>query len=47
VVILGNGALGHALTVKAHRFTASARAKIEQAGGTVEVLEWVKSRRPR
>ena len=36
VKILGNGELKHALTVKAHRFTNSAAAKIEQAGGTVE-----------
>ncbi len=40
VVILGNGELDRALTVKAHRFSASARAKIEAAGGTVEELFW-------
>ena len=33
VVILGRGELKHPLTVKAHRFSASARAKIEAAGG--------------
>ncbi len=38
VVILGRGELNRPLTVKAHRFSASARAKIEAAGGTVEVL---------
>ncbi len=38
VVILGRGDVDRALTVKAHRFSASARAKIEQAGGTAEVL---------
>jgi large subunit ribosomal protein L15 len=38
VVILGQGDLGRRLTVKAHRFSASARAKIEAAGGTAEVL---------
>ncbi len=38
VAILGEGELNHPLTVKAHRFSASARAKIEAAGGTVEVL---------
>jgi large subunit ribosomal protein L15 len=38
VVILGRGELDRQLTVKAHRFSASARAKIEAAGGTVEVL---------
>ncbi len=38
IVILGDGELDRALTVKAHRFSASARAKIEAAGGAVEVL---------
>jgi large subunit ribosomal protein L15 len=40
VVILGRGELKKALKVKAHRFSASARAKIEAAGGTVEELPW-------
>jgi large subunit ribosomal protein L15 len=40
VVILGRGELDHPLTVKAHRFSASARAKIEAAGGVVEELPW-------
>ena len=40
VVILGRGELEHPLTVKAHRFSASARAKIEAAGGVVEELAW-------
>ena len=38
VAILGDGELTSALTVKAHRFSKSAQAKIEAAGGTVEVL---------
>ncbi len=38
VVILGDGDLAVALTVKAHRFSASAKEKIEAAGGTIEVL---------
>ncbi len=38
VVILGNGELDTALNVKAHRFSKSAKAKIEAAGGTAEVL---------
>ena len=38
VVILGEGELDRGLTVKAHRFSASAKAKIEAAGGTVQVL---------
>ena len=40
VVILGRGEIDHPLTVKAHRFSASARAKIEAAGGVVEELAW-------
>jgi len=40
VVILGQGELKHALTVKAHRFSTSAREKIEAAGGVVEELPW-------
>lgn len=36
--ILGDGEIEHALTVKAHKFSASARAKIEAAGGTVEII---------
>lgn len=36
--VLGDGDLTRALTVRAHLFSASARQKIEQAGGTVEVL---------
>jgi len=35
VKILGQGELGHALTVEAHKFSASARDKIEAAGGSV------------
>lgn len=36
--ILGEGELKVKLTVAAHAFSASARHKIEQAGGRVEVL---------
>jgi large subunit ribosomal protein L15 len=39
VKVLGNGDLEHALTVKVHRVSAGARAKIEGAGGTVEIIE--------
>lgn len=39
IKVLGNGELPHALTVKAHAFSASAKEKIEKAGGTVEVLQ--------
>ena len=38
VAILGQGELTSALTIKAHRFSQSAKEKIEAAGGTVEVL---------
>jgi large subunit ribosomal protein L15 len=38
VVVLGDGELEVALNVKAHRFSKSAKAKIEEAGGTAEVL---------
>ena len=39
VKILGNGKLEQKLTVQAHAFSASARAKIEEAGGTCEVVK--------
>ncbi|HEY6284627.1 MAG TPA: 50S ribosomal protein L15 [Ktedonobacteraceae bacterium] len=38
VKILGDGELDRALSVRAHKFTAGARAKIEAAGGTVEII---------
>lgn len=38
VAVLGHGELGVALAVRAHRFSAGARAKIEQAGGTCTVI---------
>jgi len=38
VVILGEGELKKSLTISAHRFSASAKAKIEAAGGTAQVL---------
>jgi large subunit ribosomal protein L15 len=40
VAILGRGDLDYPLTVKAHRFSESAKAKIEAAGGVVEELPW-------
>ena len=39
IVILGNGELTKALTVKAQRVTKGAKAKIEAAGGSVEILD--------
>jgi len=38
VAILGQGEIDRPLIVKAHRVSSSARAKIEAAGGTVEIL---------
>ena len=39
VVVMGQGEVTKALTVKAHRFTAGAIQKIEAAGGKAEVIE--------
>jgi len=38
VKVLGNGDLMKALTVQAHAFSASAKEKIEKAGGRIEVI---------
>ena len=38
VVVLGKGELKSAVTQKVHRVTAGARAAIEKAGGTVELI---------
>lgn len=38
VVVLAGGELSSALTLKVHRVTAGARAAIEKAGGTVELI---------
>jgi large subunit ribosomal protein L15 len=38
VKVLAEGELSKALTVKAHAFSAAAKRKIEDAGGTVEVI---------
>ncbi|HWZ85399.1 MAG TPA: 50S ribosomal protein L15 [Thermoanaerobaculia bacterium] len=38
VKILGDGEIKKALTVSAHKFSASAKARIEAAGGRCEVL---------
>ena len=37
--VLGDGDLTRAIHVRAHAFSASARRKIEEAGGTAEVIE--------
>lgn len=39
LVILGSGEITKSLTISAHRFTKSAREKIEKAGGTATVIE--------
>lgn len=38
IKVLGNGELTKKLTVKAHKFSTSAKEAIEKAGGTTEVL---------
>ena len=40
IVILGDGDIAVALNVKAHRFSKSARAKIEAAGGTTTEIPY-------
>ena len=39
VKLLGNGEIDRALTVQVNRISKGARAKIEAAGGTVELIE--------
>ncbi len=39
IKILGNGELSKKLTIRAHRFSESARQKITAAGGAAEVVE--------
>jgi large subunit ribosomal protein L15 len=39
VKILGDGAIERKITLRVHAVSASARSKIEAAGGTVELLE--------
>ncbi|HEU4481397.1 MAG TPA: 50S ribosomal protein L15 [Actinomycetota bacterium] len=43
IKVLGSGEIGSAVTVRAHAFSATARSKIEAAGGTAEVIEMVYS----
>jgi large subunit ribosomal protein L15 len=38
IKVLGTGAVSKALTVQAHRFSATAKAAIEAAGGKAEVI---------
>ncbi|MCA9671263.1 MAG: 50S ribosomal protein L15 [Myxococcales bacterium] len=39
IKILGEGDVGHALDVQAHSFSASAKSKLEAAGGKAAVIE--------
>jgi large subunit ribosomal protein L15 len=47
VKILGDGELTQPLVVHAHKFSASARKKIEAAGGKVVEVPWVVERHSR
>lgn len=47
VKILGDGELSQPLVIKAHKFSASARQKIEAAGGKAIDLTWVVERHSR
>jgi large subunit ribosomal protein L15 len=38
IKILGNGEIDRALTVHAHKFSESARTKIEASGGTIQII---------
>jgi large subunit ribosomal protein L15 len=38
IKVLGDGELSHPLTIRAHKFSASAQAKIEAAGGSIEII---------
>ncbi len=40
IKILGRGDLGYPLRVKAHKFSETAREKIEAAGGKAEEIPW-------
>jgi len=46
VKILGNGEITKKLTVRVHAISATAREKIEQAGGTVDLLRPPKRKKP-
>jgi large subunit ribosomal protein L15 len=47
VKVLGNGDISKQLTVRVHAISATAREKIEGAGGTVELLREPKRRKPK
>ncbi len=47
IKLLGSGELSKKLTVRVHKISATAREKIEAAGGTVELLREPKVRKPK
>jgi large subunit ribosomal protein L15 len=47
VKLLGTGELTKKLTIRVHAISASAREKVEQAGGTIELLREPKERKAR
>jgi large subunit ribosomal protein L15 len=47
VKILGNGEISKKLTIRVHAISASAREKIEKAGGTVDLLRVPKTKKQR
>lgn len=47
VKILGEGEIDRPISITAHKFSESARAKIEAAGGSITELPWTVVRRPR
>ncbi len=42
VVLLGRGEITQPVNVRVHRVSASARVKVEEAGGSVELLPWTR-----
>jgi large subunit ribosomal protein L15 len=47
VKVLGNGELKKKLTIRVHAISATAREKVEKAGGTVALLKEAKARKPK
>jgi large subunit ribosomal protein L15 len=47
VKLLGNGDLAKKLTVRVHAISATAREKVEAAGGTVSLLKEQKPKKPK
>jgi large subunit ribosomal protein L15 len=47
VKLLGNGELEKKLTIRVHAISATAREKVEQAGGTVSLLKEPKPKKPK